>query len=79
MEFFLNVSLIFFITVKVLEPVTSCVKDQDGTTCERIEPNSCFSDLSVSLNSLNSLNSIKVLLCLGKNPMDNLKSGLNCL
>ena len=62
--------------LKGLEPATSCVRDQDATTvpvqdtCERqdlkIEPNSCFIDLSDSLISLKSLHSMKVLLHLGK-------------
>ena len=54
-------------TIKGLETATSCLGDQDATTAParhmqrqdlQIEPNSCFSDLS---DSLNSLNSVKVL------------------
>ena len=60
-----------------IEPATSCVRDKDAIavpagTCERqdlyIEPSSCFSDLSDSLNWLKSLNSMKVLLDSGKSP-----------
>ena len=51
---------IIFMTLKGLKPATSCVRDQHATT---IEPNSCFSDLSVSLNSP------KALLHLGKTPL----------
>ena len=54
--------------------MTSCVRDRDdhrdrGSTADPYtEPNSCFSDLSDSLNLLNSVNSMKVLLHLGKTP-----------
>ena len=34
-----------------------------------IDPNSCFIDLSDSLNSLHSVNSMKVLLHLGNTPL----------
>ena len=53
----------FFKTL--FEIATSCVRDQDAATAPvrhryrkdlKIEPISCFSDLSYSLNSLNSLN-----------------------
>ena len=60
---------------RTCHPATSCVRDQHATSAPArhmwkigslIEPNSCFSDLSVSLNSLNS---VKDLLHLGKTPL----------
>ena len=54
---------VFAITVKGFEPVTTCVKDQDAATVLKthvkdkifqLKPNSRFSDLSDSLNSMSS-------------------------
>ena len=49
---------------------TRMLSQHQQDTCERqdlkIQPNSCFSDLSDSVNLLNSLNSMKVLLHLEK-------------
>ena len=53
-----SVTKILVITVKAFEPVNCFAKDQHATTEPArhmsIEPNSCLSDLSDSLNSLNS-------------------------
>ena len=66
-------SLTEIITVKGLEPATSCVREQDVTTVPSrhmwetpwIEADLWSSDLS---NSPNLLNSVKVQLHLGKTP-----------
>ena len=58
-----SMTIIFVITVKGLDPVTSVSARQDL----QIEPNSCFIGLSYSLNSLNSM---KVLLHLEKNSIN---------
>ena len=57
-----SMTMIFIITAKGLDPVTSVSARQDL----QIEPNSCFIGLSYSLNSLNSM---KVLLHLEKTPL----------
>ena len=78
MEFFLNVftefaefsDKIFCHYSKRAQTCHLLCKRHHHHTCEiqdlKIERNSCFSDLSGSLNSLNSM---KVLLLLGKTPM----------
>ena len=51
---------IYYILKRLFQPATSCVRDQDTNAApldtgsrEDLESNSCFSDLSDSLNSLN--------------------------
>ena len=80
MEFFLNVFTEFsckkiVIAVKGLEPVTSCIRDQDATTVparhmwETASLNQTQFMLQWLSISLHSLNSVKVLLHLGKTPI----------
>ena len=72
----------FVITVKGLEHGTSCLRVQNVTALParhmleqdlKIEPSSCFSDLS---NSLSSMNSMKVLLHFGKSPLKHFRSNI---
>ena len=55
----------FYTLERLFEPGTSCFREQDATTSPARHrwPNSCFSDL------IDSLNSMKVLLHLAKTPL----------